>query len=436
MTVPTLRGLHQINNVFEGTSEFQNLPSEDTAIIKIDIQGIRDTFNADSGIRKIVSDLPFTSDDVQHIELQLEGDEDGIGCVIRESLNGDYFEFFASYNGEFISDYIFRNPQFTNPVIFHELNIIEHTISPDANDGFYKDEVSQSVTFIQGGMNADARWSHPLIFRPVIMNASAVAFTLEYRMTLNYNSSGTNIDNNDAGQQIVIRRATLTVTDGQKYGKNIQRIFIDNFRQNKIINKVINNNDVGNDMTETYPSIFGNQLFNAFNMLRSDLIFPINMNNLMMDVKNVPNGQLTQITELSIQKFNEGTLKLERYSDNFLNIKIFYLNESGIIEIYPINRNNTIHYQLELIDEKEETVQFLHNFPFTENVINRNNSNLTLGANDLFFSVPRTMLKNLSNEGKFMVRMTNYLTTYLNGEEVQQLENFDVLLGKGNYVIS
>ena len=46
ITILNSRGLHQINNVFEGTTEFQNLPSEDTAVIKIDIQGIRDTFIA------------------------------------------------------------------------------------------------------------------------------------------------------------------------------------------------------------------------------------------------------------------------------------------------------------------------------------------------------------------------------------------------------
>ena len=148
------------------------------------------------------------------------------------------FEFFATYNGEFISDYIFRNPQFTSPVIFHELNVIEHTISPDASTGAYNDETSQSITVIQGGLNADARWSQPLIFRPVVMNASAVAFTLEYRMTLNYNSSGANV-NNEAGQQIVIRRATLTIMEGQKYGRNLQRIFIDNFRQNRIITEIL-----------------------------------------------------------------------------------------------------------------------------------------------------------------------------------------------------
>ena len=435
VTVPTLRGLHLINNVFEGTTEFRILPSEDTAIIKIDIQGIKDTFIADSGIRKIVSVLPFTSDDVQHITLRLDGDEDGIGCVIRESLNGDYFEFFATYNGEFISDYIFRNPQFASPVIFHELNVIEHTISPDASSGAYNDEVSQSVTFIQGGLNADARWSQPLIFRPVVMNASAVAFTLEYRMTFNYNSSGVNIDGNEVGQQIVIRRATLTIRDGQKYGRNMQRIFIDNFRQNKIVNKIVNNN-IGSEMTETYPSIFGNQMFNSFNILRSDLIFPINMNNLLMDVKNIPNGQLTKITELNLQKFNEGELQLEKYGMNYLNIKIFHLNEEGIISPYPINRNNTIFYHLELIDENN-TVTVQHNFPFTEGVINRGaNSNLTLGPNDLFFSVPRTMLRDLLDEGTFIIKMSNTLTTYLNGEEIGQLENFDIILGKGNYKIS
>ena len=437
ITIPNLRGLHQINNVFEGTTEFQDLPSEDTAVIKIDIQGIRDTFIADSGIRKIVSNLPFTSDDILHIALQLDGDEDGIGCVIRESLNGDYFEFFATYNGEFISDYIFRNPQFANPVIFHEINVIEHTISPDNSTGAYNDEVSQSVTFIQGGLNADAKWSQPLIFRPVVMNTSAVAVTLEYRMTFNYNSSGINVDNNESGQQIVIRRATLTIKDGQKYGRNLQRIYIDNFKINKIVNKIVNNNNIESEMTETYPSIFGNQLFNSFNMLRSDLIFPINMNNLMMDVKNIPNGQLTKITELNIQKFNEATLNLERYGDNYINIKIFHLNNEGLIAIYPINRNNTIFYQLELIDENNETIQIAHNFPFTENVINRGiNSNLKLGPNDLFFSVPRTMLKNLTDNGNFIIKMTNVMTTYLNSEEIQQIENFEMVLGKGIYTIS
>ena len=41
--------------------------------------------------------------------------------------------------------------------------------------------------------------------------------------------------------------------------------------------------------------------------------------------------------------------------------------------------------------------------------------------------IGRTMLKDLSSEGKFVIRMTNYLTTYLNGEEIQQLENFEIL---------
>ena len=83
---------------------------------------------------------------------------DNIGTSVAESANGDFIEYFLTYNGAFPEDFIAslnkRNPQ-DNWIIIHQLSIFEQVGSSFIN-------TSRQVIF------QEDRYDEPLVFRPVL----------------------------------------------------------------------------------------------------------------------------------------------------------------------------------------------------------------------------------------------------------------------------
>ena len=146
-----------------------------------------------------------------------------LSAVIQESPEYDYIEYYPTWNGEFLEDYIsLLNAGGGDWTVVNQLDMYEQLGSTFVN--------TFSMTSLQ-----DSALNAPATFRPVVRNASlAISYTVEYVMRLL----------NKANGQEIIRRATFTSTDPKKYGPIIQRInVLEGFRPVKVYNKIVNTSD-------------------------------------------------------------------------------------------------------------------------------------------------------------------------------------------------
>lgn len=143
-----------------------------------------------------------------------------LGATIQASQGGDYFEYFSTWAGGFIEDYIGLTSGLPgyDYIVIHELRVLEQVGSLFNETAFF-----QSIQ--------EDNFDTPQLFRPIVHNAStAVSFTIEYVMRL-YNK---------ADSQQLIRTASLTNFNPKQWGKNIAKIQLLNEPEAlKVYNKIV-----------------------------------------------------------------------------------------------------------------------------------------------------------------------------------------------------
>jgi hypothetical protein len=152
--------------------------------------------------------------------LSLEGEDpfSNIGATIKESEQGQFFEYFATDNEGFIEDFIlFQNSIGNNYYISHKIEVLEQIGTA----------VIQTSSFESIQTTA---YDSPNYYRPIVRNAAfSVSFTLRYTMSLI----------NTVDQSSVIRISSYTSNNPAAWGLNIQPIQLSNFPQvQKIYNRV------------------------------------------------------------------------------------------------------------------------------------------------------------------------------------------------------
>ncbi len=123
---------------------------------------------------------------------------------IKESESGDYYELYGEYNGIIFEDFIttLNNQPNSNYMVFHEFFLEEQI------DTEFVETTRQ--TLIQ-----TEYWDKPVIYRPVVMNASsAVSYTINYALRI--------INRVDNTQ--IIKTSTLTSFNVKKYGPKMQQL--------------------------------------------------------------------------------------------------------------------------------------------------------------------------------------------------------------------
>jgi hypothetical protein len=146
---------------------------------------------------------------------------DDLGVHIAEAADGDYIEFFATYNGGFPADFI-GNLESRNShddwVIIHQLIVYEQI-------GSSFNEVAKFIHY------QDSKFDEALAYRPVLNNAAnALSFSIDYTVRLT---------NNNNGDQI-IRTGSMSSLSPKKYGKHLIKMPLASLPQSqKIYNKLI-----------------------------------------------------------------------------------------------------------------------------------------------------------------------------------------------------
>jgi hypothetical protein len=148
-----------------------------------------------------------------------------LGSTVAENDEYDYIEYYPTYNGGFLEDYIAAlNSIGGSWVVIHQIEVLEQV-------------GSQLLRTANMTMMQEANFDRPGIFRPVIINAGlAFSYTVEYTMRL--------FNRNDGHE--IIKRSTFTSYEPKKYGKQLERInVINGYRPFKVYNKIETISDSG-----------------------------------------------------------------------------------------------------------------------------------------------------------------------------------------------
>ena len=145
---------------------------------------------------------------------------DTLGCQIAEAEDGDYIEFFATWNGAFPDSLIAtlnESGADQDWIISHQLTVYEHIGS---------DIILTGNSLIYQESNFDT----PLSYRPILKQAGfAVAMSIDYIMRL---------INKKNGDQI-IKSASMSLINPNRYGKKLEKIELLNGPQSmRIYNKI------------------------------------------------------------------------------------------------------------------------------------------------------------------------------------------------------
>jgi len=131
-------------------------------------------------------------------------DFDLVGAKIREAVDGDYLEFFATWNQGFPEEFIgiLEKRSGQSWIIFHQLSIFEQIGSTFVKSG--------DATFFQ-----ETNFDEPIVFRPILKNANeAVTMVVDYSVRLV----------NRVTNEQIIRTASLTIVNPNKYGKSLLKL--------------------------------------------------------------------------------------------------------------------------------------------------------------------------------------------------------------------
>lgn len=276
--------------------------------------------------------------------LNIQSNADNFNLFIAESNEGDYLEYYATWNDNLIGNSVMNQietgqiPLYTSNdpnnnweefveyygnnarkwVIMHELTITEE-FNPDS--GLSSSPIN--YTFTQTN-NFDSKQ----LFRPILLNSDlAIGFNVQYNCRLVNRMDGTQI----------IRSGSFSSTNAKKYGKKLNSINIANVSKFQVFNK---SNDasaniiVNNNVAKTkYVKMF------------------YNLSNIELDENNNYYGQGTYVLNLlnsdSLYKFKFITRNSDNTERHYLDLSgaynyIFYTKDSlgNVIEISPTGSTN------------------------------------------------------------------------------------------------
>lgn len=241
------------------------------------VKSLSDVYLTYSTILDIVQH-EYVIDEIINVQLPVTSVADSFNCFIAESTEGDFIEYYATWNnliiGNYIGDiesgviklYTSNNPNdnyetFVDSygmnarkwIVIHEITVYEQLAGTGGTS-----LLTQKYSFTQDSNFSDANY-----FRPILRNADLDAsYTIQYTCRLTNRMDGTQI----------IRKASFASTDPKKYGLKFTRLTVENLIPYKVFNRIEAekaNVNVGTNVEKTkYVKVFydtTNITMNAFN---------------------------------------------------------------------------------------------------------------------------------------------------------------------------
>lgn len=428
---PTLKDLKdvdtQISNKYKDTDKLfyykNQFPNIDNSKVNIVLYEVNKITTNTKGQLILETVLPLNNDSngITRREVNINDAFSSISAIIQESNNGDYFELFPTYEGEFLEDYLQQRAQFNNEnyMVIHDIDLYEQQFSIAG----YSEIKTQSFTQIQ-----DSNFSEPFKYRPIILNTNTIAFTVDYTIRL-YNQTN---------PSHIIRRASLTYPNAKKYGRFMSKIDIPlDFQPMKIVNKILLKDDTFNQANVLPTFLLSNNKETSYNYNNEQYI-PINYNNIVLNSNTLFFDKVNDITNLNsdfsvknltnsdvIYGQGDGVLYLNEF-DNFIKFKI-YKKENNKLETYndiSDYSNNIFYLNFEasngtLIKIKQEN---------QDNILN-----MVLENGEVFFKIDSISSKQIlnSNINKFWLTLENNIVEDNLGNVKPTKKNFETVIYTG-----
>jgi len=269
---------------------------------------------------------------------------DDLGAVIREAVDGDYIEYYATWNGAFPEDLIsILNRRGANQswILIHQLQVYEQVGTayiPAGNLVIYQED----------------NFGEPLAYRPILKNAAvAVSMSIDYTLRLYNKSNGENI----------IRTGSMTLFNPNKYGKSLAKIELAGGPQSNVIyNKIMQTAFE----TSAFNVILGNNSQGQVKEVKVAAPVFFHKSNVMISSRNA----LITSTELGNEVvYGQGKLILPiDPTDNFIRFNIYKqtatstaplpmgLNINSIFKL-SFGKNSTLEFN-NMQDPAYENLQF------------------------------------------------------------------------------
>jgi hypothetical protein len=294
---------------------------------------------AECGVKKtIFTEIGQTYDAYEVTEfyeasLSQSNEFDNVGAYINEAVDGDFVEFYLTFNSGFPSDLIGilnrRNPA-DDWVIIHQISVFEQV-----GTSFFN---TSRFVFFQ-----EDRYDEPNVFRPVLRNANeSVSMSIDYLVRLT---------NRRNGEQI-IREGSFTLLSPKKYGRKLITMPLLDKPQSQIIyNKIIKKNFEASSLF--IEPEFNNQPASPTaetitNVVTQTEYVPIFFNNNNISV-STPSSVIS-ITDSSEEIiFGPGKLRfIISPFDNLIKLKVYTRNTSSKSKTpIPLDLNvNSAKYRL------------------------------------------------------------------------------------------
>jgi len=268
---------------------------------------------------------------------------DSLGAIIQEAADGDYIEFFATWNGAFPEDLISTlNAQGVDNdwILIHNLQVYEQVgsiVTPSGNFLVYQED------------NFDV----PLAYRPILKDAGfAVSMSIDYTVRLL---------NKRTGDQI-IRTGSMSLFNPNKYGKRLAKLELaDKPQSMKVYNKIVQKNlEISNLFTgKKIPTVATPTTSIVYVDKPVNVAVPTfyKQANIRISQKN---ALLKATNGASEVIFGQGDMVLPiDPTDNYIKFSVYEANPTNPSEQTPANLNPTSTFTLNFGKDSKYTYNSL-----------------------------------------------------------------------------
>lgn len=237
-------------------------------------------------------------------------------CQVQESTAGDYFEYYPTYDDDFISDYIGElNSIGGNWIAINSLVVSEQIGTTEVITANFSSQ--QTTGFDQA-----------LLYRPIIVNSDSFSFSIDYTCQL--------LNRVDGSQ--IIRTSSVTSYSPKKYGMNLQKLSLLNPSEPiKVYNKVVTSTPISiNPVQQIYKTsaVYYPSFFETFDVA-------ISTGSVFLD----SSGNLAQENNLDsdiVWGQGECVIYLNPFV-NFVKFKILEKISDGVYNPLDLNYNSSIY---------------------------------------------------------------------------------------------
>jgi len=254
-----------------------------------------------------------------------------LAANLNENTDFSYIEYWPSWQGNFLEDFLnIESTLGNNYYAIHDLEVREQI-------GNTYTTTSTFTNIQQGGFNG------PLFFRPVLRNGNTTSFLVNYTVRL--------FNKRDSSQ--VLRRATLTSFNSNRYGRNLQRLNLSTIpAAQKVYNKIVD----GPKISSTYSFSQNNPTSQTVGV---PIFYDYRQVSVTKDDLTVQsNGTLTlssSISESSVALGQGRCQVIVTPFDNYYRFRVF--NTSQGKESIPLDLGGTSDYYLVFIGDRDQSVR-------------------------------------------------------------------------------